>query len=188
MIEAPSILTFATNEIDPVRMRFDNYSIASHELIPSQVFVYIANQIDLRVALRSNRLLGVHAAVSCGYDTCFAVRTCDGLYHFIFSIDRVGIPFGFQTIIWTFARHLVSRCLYFPLDQSHWWGTFQFLPTGLHGLCFGFCFAGPLPLRSLTNSPLFRVRFGESLVVGLYSEIDHIHLSIEAQCVTTLLP
>ncbi len=48
------------------------------------------------------------------YDTCFAVRTCDGLYHFIFSIDRVGISFGFQTIIWTFARHLVSRCLYFP--------------------------------------------------------------------------
>ncbi len=50
----------------------------------------------------------------------FWVRTCDGLYHFIFSIDRVGIPFWFQTII--------------------------------------------------------------------YSEIGHIHLSIEAQCVTTLLP
>ena len=52
-------------------------------------------------------------AVSCGYDTFFAVKTCDGLCHFIFSIDRVGIP---------------------------------------------------------------------------YSEIDQIHLSIEAQCVTTLLP
>ncbi len=24
-------------------------------------------------------------AVSCGYDTCFAVKTGDGLYHFIFS-------------------------------------------------------------------------------------------------------
>ena len=44
------------------------------------------------------------------------VGTCDGLYHFIFSIDHVGIPFG------------------------------------------------------------------------LHSEIDQIHLSIEAQCVTTLLP
>ncbi len=32
-------------------------------------------------------------AVSCGYGTCFAVKTCDELYHFIFSIDRVGIPF-----------------------------------------------------------------------------------------------
>ncbi len=38
-------------------------------------------------------------------------------------------------------------------------------------VCFGYCFSGPLPLRSLTNGPLF-----------------HIHLSIEAQCVTTLLP
>ncbi len=67
-------------------------------------------------------------------------------------------------------------------------GTFQFLSTGLHGLCFGYCFSGPLPLRSLTNGPLFRVRFGESLVVRLYSEIDHLHLSIEAQCVIALLP
>ncbi len=33
-----------------------------------------------------------NVAVSCGYGTCFAVRTCDGLYHFIFSIDRVGSP------------------------------------------------------------------------------------------------
>ncbi len=67
-------------------------------------------------------------------------------------------------------------------------GSFQFLPTGIHGLCFGCSFSGPLPLRSLTNGPLFKVRFGESLVVRLYSEIGHIHLSIEAQCVTTLLP
>ncbi len=110
-------------------------------------------------------------------------------------------------IIWTFVRHPVPRCLTFPghwghmvnLDQSQTSlhslnqmpikiGSFQFLPTGLHGLCFGCCFSGPLPLRSLTNGPLFRVRFGESLVVRLYSEIGHIHLSIEAQCVTTLLP
>ncbi len=67
-------------------------------------------------------------------------------------------------------------------------GSFQFLLAGLHGLCFGYCFSCPLPLRSLTNGPLFRVRFGESVVVRLYSEIDHIHLSIEAQCVTSLLP
>ncbi len=30
--------------------------------------------------------------------------------------------------------------------------------------------------------------FGESLVVRLYSEIDHIHLSSEAQCVSHLYP
>ncbi len=39
-----------------------------------------------------------------------------------------------------------------------------------------------------TNGPLFRVRFGESLVYRLYSEIDHLHLSIEAQYVSHLLP
>ncbi len=49
-------------------------------------------------------------------------------------------------------------------------------------------FAGPLPLCSLTNGPLFRVRFGESLVIRLYSEIGLLHLSIEAQCVSHLLP
>ncbi len=70
------------------------------------------------------------------------------------------------------------------------WGsrTFQFQPTGLHGLCFGFWFAGPLPLRSLSHGPLSRVHFVESLVVRLYSEIDHIHLSSEAQCVSHHLP
>ncbi len=66
-------------------------------------------------------------------------------------------------------------------------GSFQFLPTGLHGLCFGCCFSGPLPLRSLTNGSPIGVRFRESLVIRLYPEIDQIHLSIEAQCVTTLL-
>ncbi len=44
-------------------------------------------------------------------------------------------------------------------------GTFPILPTGLHGLCFGFCFAGPLPLRSLLHGLLLRVPFGESLVL-----------------------
>ncbi len=67
-------------------------------------------------------------------------------------------------------------------------GSFQFLPTGVHGLCFGCCFSGPLLLRSLINGPPIGVCFRESLVVRLHSEIDQIHLSIEAQCVTTLLP
>ena len=39
-----------------------------------------------------------------------------------------------------------------------------------------------------SNGPLLRVRFGESLVFRLYTEIDHIHLSSEAQCVSHLLP
>ncbi len=51
-----------------------------------------------------------------------------------------------------------------------------------------FCFASPLPLRSLLHGPLLIVHFGESLVVRLYSEIDHIHLISEAQCVSHLYP
>ncbi len=74
-----------------------------------------------------------------------------------------------------------GACLFPPLGSCGQFGSFKFLPTGLHGLCFGCCFSGPLLQRSLTNGPLFRVCFGES-------EIDHIHLSTEAQCVTTLLP
>ncbi len=123
-------------------------------------------------------------AVSCGYSTCFAVRTCDGLCHVIFSMDHVGIPFGFQPIIRTFVRHTVSKCLIFPAPKVTWSGMDQsqalFLPTGLHGLCLGCCFSGPLPLQSLTNGPPIGVRFRESLVIRLYSEIDQIHLGIEA--------
>ena len=58
-------------------------------------------------------------------------------------------------------------------------------PNKIHGSC---CFSGLLLLRSLINGPPIGVRFRESLVVRLYSEIDQIHLSIEAQCVSTLLP
>ena len=36
--------------------------------------------------------------------------------------------------------------------------------------------------------PSIGVHFRKPLVIRLYSEIDQIHLSTEAQCVTTLLP
>ncbi len=58
----------------------------------------------------------------------------------------------------------------------------------IHGLCFGFYLSGPLPQRSLLHGPLSRVHFGESLVIRLHSEIDQIHLSSEAQCVSHHLP
>ncbi len=67
-------------------------------------------------------------------------------------------------------------------------GTYHIQPTGVHGLCFGSCFSGPLPLRSLILSQLSRVHFGECLIVRLYSEIDHTYLSIEAQCVSHHYP
>ncbi len=106
---------------------------------------WVFQQCSSRIqANNSKSRMSLDVAVSCGYGTCFVVKTCDGLYHFIFSIDHVGIPFGFQHIVWTFVRHTASRCLIFPV------------------------------LRVMLS--------------GLYSEIDKIHLSIEAQCVTTLLP
>ncbi len=89
------------------------------------------------------------------------------------------IPFGSQPIRSALARHSGVQV---PVVSFH------ILPTGLHGLCFAFCFAGPLPLRFLSHGPLSRVHFGESLVIRLYSEIDHIHLSSEAQCVSHHLP
>ncbi len=97
--------------------------------------------------------------------------------------------------VWTNHRHCYisfrycgkSSHLYFK-SIANTIGSFQFLPTGLHGLCFGCCFSGPPPLCSLINGPPIGVRFRKSLVIRLHSEIDQIHLSIEAQCVTTLLP
>ena len=63
-------------------------------------------------------LLYMSIAVSCGY-VLRSMRFC-GLYHFIFSIYRVGIPFWFQTIIWNFVRHTVSMCLTFPAIGVTW--------------------------------------------------------------------
>ncbi len=78
-----------------------------------KTFLVIASLILLssRELFMGNNIIIVTVAVSCGWDTCFAVETCDELYHFMFTIDRVGIPFGFQTIKFTLARHPVSRCL-----------------------------------------------------------------------------
>ncbi len=77
---------------------------------PLAVFCVTVCQTSYPLRIRLIKPLHT-VAVSCWYDTCFAVKTCDGVYQCIFSIDRVGIPFRFQTIIWTFVRHHVSRCL-----------------------------------------------------------------------------
>ncbi len=89
---------------------------------------------------------------------------------------------GWDTI-WIPTDHMdlcQTHCKQVPITI----GSFQFLPTGLHGLCFGCCLSGPLPLRSLRSTH----RGPYPGVFRLHSEIDQIHLSIEAQCVTTLLP
>ncbi len=90
--------------------------------------------------------------------------------------------------------------------------SLQFLPSGQYGLCFGYCFTGPLPLCShngevtfhgacFRECPLPEIKegnhcscakykaqihvwnlIGKSKLVPLHSEIGKIHLSIEAQC------
>ena len=98
------------------------------------------------------------------------------IYHLTKSMDRIGTPSRFQSIVWTFVRHTVIIPVHFKIFRV---------------LCFGYLFSGPLPLRShiaCIDSPPFGVCFRESLVFRLYSEIDQIHHSIEAQCGTAYLP
>ncbi len=156
---------------------------------PSYNFTENVSNLHDRKVQRENTKKNT-VAVSCGFSTCFANSACDGLCYLTKDMDRVGTPFGFQSIMSTFVRHTVSRCLIFLAPKVTWSDLdfLQFLPTGVHGLCFGYCFSGPIPLRSLINDPPIGVRFRESLVIRLHSEIDQIHLSIEAQGVTTLLP
>ncbi len=133
-------------------------------------------------------------------------QTCDGLYRFAFYLVNFGIPFGSHPIKSALARHTGVRGAFGSRQSDHVIifdqilvfiisnympiniGTFHILPTGIHGLCFGSYVSGPLPQRSLLHGPLSRVHFGESLVIRLYSEIDHIHLSSEAQCVSHHYP
>ncbi len=107
-------------------------------------------------------------------------------------MDRIETPLGFQSIVWTFVRHTVSRYLIFSalpeVAKVNTIGFLQFLPTGQHGLCFGYLFQVHSLYVPFINGPPLGVRFRESLVIKYHSEIDQIHLSIEAQCGTARLP
>ncbi len=65
-------------------------------------------------------MINASVVVSCGYD--FAVKAYDGLCHLTKSMDRIETPLGFQSIVWTFVRHTVSRCLIFPAlpEVANW--------------------------------------------------------------------
>ncbi len=67
-------------------------------------------------------------------------------------------------------------------------GFLQFLPTGQHGLGFGYLFQVCSLYVPFIDGLHLGVHFRGSLVVRLHSEIDQIHLSIEAQCGTARLP
>ncbi len=124
--------------------------------------MYLVASVRLSVRLsplsRLNRLTYDLSSVGvCGYNCADAVDR-------LLILDHFGIPFGSQPIKSALARHSGVQVPVIPIKI----GTFHILPMGLHGLCFGWCFAGPLPLRSMSRGPFSRVHFGESLVVRLY--------------------
>ena len=135
-------------------------------------------------------------------------QTCDGLYHFTFCLIIFGIPIGSHTIRPALARHTGVRRVYgsrhgdhvinFSQSASLFSLSFKPMPINIGTyniqpyrctwvVLWLFCFRST-PQRSLIYGPLSRVLFGESLVNRLYSEIDQIHLSIEAQCVSPYYP
>ncbi len=99
-------------------------------------------------------------------DLWWTIPLCPGalcIYLIIF-----GIPFGSQPIKSALARHSGVQVPVVPATYGSTWVVLWLL----------FCRSA---LCSLSHGPLSRVHFGESLVVRLYSEIDHIHLSSEVQ-------
>ena len=109
-------------------------------------------------------------------------------------LGHFGIPIGSLTIKSALARHTGVRRVFGSRHGDHVInlpiniGTYHIQPHGCTWVVLWlFCFRST-PLRSLILGPLSRVHFGESLVVRLYSEIDHTYLSIEAQCVSHHYP
>ena len=95
-------------------------------------------------------------AVNRGYDTCFSVQACHGLYKLIKSMRSD----------WDTIRVSIDRV---DLGQTHCkqvpdFFSLHFPPSGQYGLCFGYCFSGPLPLCSHFN----RLPFVESVTGSPY--------------------
>ncbi len=94
------------------------------------------------------------------------------VYHFACCLVNFGIPLGSHPIKSALARHTGDI------------GTFP----GLRGLCFGFCFAGPLPQRSLSHGPLLRVHFGESLVLDYNQKSTKSTLAVKLSVSAIIYP
>ena len=82
-------------------------------VVPLMIIIFCGVQ-KITIKKMAYPLKTPNVAVSCGYDTCFTVQACDGLHHLTKSMDRIETPSGFQSILWTFVRHTVNRCLIFP--------------------------------------------------------------------------
>ncbi len=105
----------------------------------------------------------------------FQKRTCDGLCRLqVFS----GFGWNIKVVSIVNLDLCKTHCKQVP-DFSHLcgsdlikWASFsqflQFLPSGQYGLCFGYCFSGPLPLRSHIEQITFSRPF-----LGVPSLLDY---------------
>ncbi len=110
---------------------------------------------------------------------CMMLRSAVGMTHVL----RSGLVMDYATSYFpliVLGNHLDSNRSYGVLSDT--------LPVPAYGSTWVVLWLLFFPLRSLINGPPIGIRFRESLGIRLHSEIDQIHLSIEAQCVTTLLP
>ena len=89
----------------------------------------------------------------------------------------------------THCKHVPDISRASKRDQVTWskWAKYTWRPPVPTFVLWLFVFRSA-PSTFPLHSPPFGVCFRESLVFRLDSEIDQIHLSIEAQCGTTCLP
>ncbi len=132
------------------------------------------------------------------------LRSADGMTHVLRSRLVMGYATSFfhwscWDTFWIPTDHMdlcQTHCKQVP-DFSRLWGhvvsldQWRLLPVPTYGstwVVLWLLFFRSAPFTFPSKRSTHRVRFRESLVVRLYSEIDQIHVSIEAQCVTTYYP
>ncbi len=90
---------------------------ATRTLVPFQSVLHVISNYRhlLSTGQCQHNILNTNVAVGCGYSTSFVVRTCDGLYHLIFSIDHVGIPTDRMDLCQTHCKQVPE---FFPRPSS----------------------------------------------------------------------
>ncbi len=121
-------------------------------------------------------VLRFHGCINVIHSECRS-RSPDIVYGLIFT------KFGELVYLWTKGAEKYQ-------SQYTWLPPVPYLRVNMGcALAIFFFFSGPLPLRSYIGQSTFRGLFpGVPSLNRLYSEIDQIHLSIEAQCGTAYLP
>ncbi len=83
-------------------------------------------------------------------------------------VSAVGMTHVLGTGLWWVMRTADIRRCRFILNKLTHVPSFQFQPSGQYGLCFGYCFSGPLPLCSNKGQVTFLEPF-----LGVPSHLDY---------------